>query len=277
MLRPVEEDDVLVARAASGDRAAFTEVVARHGPAVRRVARAITGDDALADDVTQDALVAAMRAASTYRADAGSVRTWLLTIARNTAKRARRRPREEPRGELDDAALMALGLDAGWGREGPELSFEHAEQLEALARAVASLPEEDREIIVLRDVEQLPGEDAAQLIGLTLAAMKSRLHRARLRLLAALREGDRSVVEKERTVGGLTCAQVLAQLGDYVDGELTPADVARVDGHLRGCTVCERFGGRYSRVVRAARARLGAPVTFDDALVDAIRARLEQG
>jgi RNA polymerase sigma-70 factor, ECF subfamily len=277
VLRPIEEDDVLVARVASGDLVAFTEVVVRHGPAVRRVARAITADEALADDVTQDALVAAMRAASTYRAEAGSVRTWLLSIARNTAKRARRRPREEPRGELDDATLMALGLDAGWGRDGPELSFEHAEQVDGLARALASLPEEDREIIVLRDVEQLAGEEAARVTGLTVAAMKSRLHRARLRMLAALREGERSVVEKERTVGGLTCAQVLAQLGDYVDGDLTPDEAARVDGHLRGCTVCERFGGRYSRVVRAARARLGAPVTFDDALVDAIRARIERG
>lgn len=266
-----------MSRVAAGDRDAFTEVVRRHAPAVMRVARAIAGDDARADDVAQEAFVAAMESARTYRADLGSVRAWLLTIARNKARRARRAKPEELRAEWDDAPLFDLGLRAGWGDDAPDVSFEREEESERLARALASLADEEREIIALRDVEELSGEETARVLGVTVAAMKSRLHRARLRMLGAVREIGASVKEREREAGGIRCGEVLARLGDYVDGELPPADVSRVEAHLRGCEVCERFGGRYSRAVQAARTALGASPTYDTALVEAVRARLASG
>lgn len=274
---PPEEDDLLITRAATGDREAFASLVERYGQTVLRVARAITGDDATADDVAQETFLSALRSAATFRPDLGSARTWLLSIARNTARRARRRGREEPTPEIDEPPLLDLGLAAGWGADVPEHAYARAEEIERLARAIAGLASEDREVLVLRDVEQLSGEEAAKVLGLGLAAMKSRLHRARLRLLAALREEAGGVVEREREVGGMTCGAVLAVLGDYVDGDLAAADVTRVDAHLRGCTVCERFGGRYSRTVHAARSRLGAAPTFDPAQMEQIRALLERG
>jgi hypothetical protein len=124
------------------------------------------------------------------------------------------------------------------------------------------------------DLEALSGEAAAELLGIGLPAMKSRLHRARLRLVAAFRASEGGVVENEREVGGLSCRAVLERLGDYVDGDLAPAETARVDGHLRGCSVCERFGGRYASVVNAARGRLGAPPALDRAELERIRAIL---
>ena len=60
----------------------------------------------------------------------------------------------------------------------------------------------------------------------------------------------------DREIAGLTCRQVLALLGDYVDGELAADDRAAVDAHLRGCTTCERFGGAIGAMVGALRRSL---------------------
>ena len=75
-------------------------------------------------------------------------------------------------------------------------------------------------------------------------------------------------------MGSLRCSDVLARLGDYVDGELAATGAAEVEDHLRGCTVCERFGGRFSRAVRAARAALGAAPPADERVLQRVRTAL---
>ncbi len=271
---PDEDDDHLIARVVGGDAAAFGALVERHGRALLRVARAFTTTDAEAEDVVQETCVSALRAIATYRPGVSSARTWLFAIARNAARQAKRQAREVPAEDLDELPLPVLGLAAGWGAEAPDLALERAEGRERLAHAIASLSEKDRAILVLRDVEGLSGEEMTEVLGLGDAAMKSRLHRARLRLMAALRAEEGGVVANERHVGGLSCSAVLECLGDYVDGELTATDMARVDAHLRGCTVCERFGGRYASVVHAARDRLGAAHAIDEATLARVRASL---
>lgn len=67
----------------------------------------------------------------------------------------------------------------------------------------------------------------------------------------------------EKTVAGLRCSQVLERLSDYLDGDLTPAQVAEVEAHLRGCDVCERFGGRFGTAVGELRRKLGAAPPLD--------------
>jgi len=233
----------------------------------------MAADDATAEDVAQEAFLKGFRAAATYRPGVASVRTWLFAIARNEARRARR-VREEPSADVDEPPLMALGLDAGWGHELAEDALGRAEETERLANAIASLDTGDREVLVLRDLESLPGEAVAEVLGLGLPAMKSRLHRARLRLLAALRASEGGIVENEREVGGVRCSAVLARLGDYVDGDTSTSETTQIDAHLRGCSVCERFGGRYARVVHGARERLGVAPEADEAQVERIRALL---
>jgi RNA polymerase sigma-70 factor, ECF subfamily len=274
MLDPREDDD-LIARAVDGDRAAFGVIVDRHGRAVFRIARAFGASEAEAEDVLQETFLSALRAAATYRPGVSSLRTWLFAIARNAGRHAKRRAREVPSDVMDETVLLHLGLAAGWGHEAPDDALERADGVERLARAVASLPEGEREVLVLRDVEGVSGENTAELLGLSAPAMKSRLHRARLRMMAALRAEEGGVVANERDVGGLTCGAVLARLGDYVDGELEGSETAKVEAHLRGCTVCERFGGRYARTVHAARERLGADLAIDDATFARVRASLD--
>lgn len=78
----------------------------------------------------------------------------------------------------------------------------------------------------------------------------------------------------DREVGGLRCTDVLEHLPDYLDGTLPADRVARVEAHLAGCDWCERFGGDYADVVRALRARLGAPTAppgVHDRLMERLR------
>lgn len=176
------DDAALLARTAAGDRDAFDAIVAGHSASVYRLARALTRDPAAAEDVLQQTFLSAWQAAPQFRGEA-SVRTWLLTIARHAAQRHRERAAREP---VDDTPLEALGIRAGWGGPSPETLLLAAESRDRVAAALASLDADDREVLTLRDLEDVPGETTARLLGLSLAAMKSRLHRARLKLAAAL-------------------------------------------------------------------------------------------
>lgn len=152
---------------------------------MHRLARALTRDAASAEDVLQETFLAAWRGASGYRGDA-SERAWLLTIARHAAQRHGER---EARHRPDEPELFELGRLAGWGVEDPEAVAMRAQDRGRLERALRALAPADREVIALRDLDGLSGEEAAAILGLDLAATKSRLHRARLRLAAALRDG----------------------------------------------------------------------------------------
>lgn len=264
-------DDDLIARAATGDRAAFECLVEQHAPAILRLARAMTPDEATAADVVQDALLAAYKSAGSYRAGVSSVRTWMFAIARNAARKARRSISEGRLVEVD-APLLSLGIAAGWGDT--DATILRSEERGLLVRALSTLAPDDVEVILLRDVEDLSGDETAMILGLGLAALKSRLHRARLRLMAAMKTAEGGVMDHQRELGGLTCSEVLSALGDYVDGDLPSEGRARVDAHLRECGVCERFGGRYAGVVQAARARLGVPPAIDPAQLERIRRAL---
>jgi len=175
----------LLQSAARGDRAAFGQFVERHREAVFRFARWSVGDDADAEDVLQQTFIAAWRAAGDARVERGA-RAWLLTIARRLASRLR-----EQRGERQqrEQSIEELGSLAGFGDESctPERMARIAEEREQVESALRALAPAEREILVLRDIEGLDGATTAELLGLGLAAQKSRLHRARLRWAAELR------------------------------------------------------------------------------------------
>lgn len=199
------EDRTLITAVAAGDRVAFAALCRRHGPGVLRLARAVAGE-AAGEDVLQEVFLAVFRHAHTFRGES-TPRAWLYALARHAAFRAKRAAARAPvpdsphvyEGAAGADGLLDLGLAAGFGAiDDPEALVAAAEDQATLAAALASLPEEERAVIVLRDLEGLSGEEAAAALELGLPAMKSRLHRGRLRLMAALRRARR----KEEAHGG---------------------------------------------------------------------------
>lgn len=177
-------DAVLIGRAAAGDREAFGALVIRHQAHVFRLARLLTRSREEAEDVLQQTCLSAWRSIGSFRSEA-SVRTWLLTIARHAAFGRRAAHAREP---IDPIPLDDLGLRAGWGGPTPEDRLLSDERAALFAAALARLAAEEREVLTLRDLEGLSGDETASVLGLSLSAMKSRLHRARLALAAGVRE-----------------------------------------------------------------------------------------
>jgi RNA polymerase sigma-70 factor (ECF subfamily) len=170
-------DEELLQRSAAGDRHAFELLVERHGDALFRFASRVcrTGRDA--EDALQDGLLAAWRGAATFRGDS-AVRTWLFHVVVHACRRHhRRRAGEPPHMESAEAAASAPS------REPLPDGTVAARQLgAALDEALAAMAPEAREVLVLRDVEGIEGREVADALNLTVPAMKSRLHRARLEL-----------------------------------------------------------------------------------------------
>lgn len=177
-------DAELLVRAGAGDRDAFGTLVERHQASVYRFARTVVTRPADAEDVLQQSFLAAWRGASRFRGES-SVRTWLFTIARNAALTLRA---HDARWAPSEVPVEELGLAAGWGSDDPESAAVEAERQAALTAAFGALEPAEREVLTLRDLEGLSGDETATLLGLSLPAMKSRLHRARLALAARVRQ-----------------------------------------------------------------------------------------
>lgn len=171
----------LVRRLRAGDKSACAECIELHAPEVYRLALRLTGDEADAEDVTQETFLNAFRAIDSFEWRAG-LKTWLHRIAYNAAmQRLRRRPPPsvpmEAADEEEEAPLPHELFD--WCCL-PEADFESAEARAELERAVRELPDNLRPVFVLREIEELSTEETAAALGLTPQNVKVRLHRARL-------------------------------------------------------------------------------------------------
>ncbi len=166
-------------------KAPFEHVVAAQRARVYRYCLTLMRDRTRAEDLFQETFVEAFRGYSGFRGDA-NVATWLLTIARNKAFRMRRLKVGEPEHTED---LMALGLRAGWGSGDALDEALDAETVRTRMRAgLDRLSDIDREVIVLRDLEELSTRESAEVLEISESAVRVRLHRARLKLMACLRQ-----------------------------------------------------------------------------------------
>jgi RNA polymerase sigma-70 factor (ECF subfamily) len=176
-------DEELVARARDGDRAAFEELVRRHADRLHAVVLRMAGSSHEAEEVTQEAFLRAWRGIRSFKGDAQFF-TWLYRIGVNEARRrAQRRPAGGMVASLEDHRFEPR--DPG---PGPARTAEHRDLRSALEDAVGALDPEYRAPLVLRDIEGLSTAEAAEIMGLGEAAFKSRLHRARLAVRAAVRD-----------------------------------------------------------------------------------------
>ncbi|HEY2941293.1 MAG TPA: RNA polymerase sigma factor [Vicinamibacteria bacterium] len=183
-------DAELVARARQGDTAAFGELVDRHRAAVYRAAHAALGSASEAEDVAQEAFLAAYRKMATYRGEA-SFKTWLLTIAWRRARRRRRRLASWWRRLVSgDPPESAMRLGNGRTPEGALIDAEMAQHVQRLVRA---LPARLRDPLLLCASGEQTYHEIASVLGIPEGTLKWRVAEARRRLkqrLAALGYGD---------------------------------------------------------------------------------------
>jgi RNA polymerase sigma-70 factor (ECF subfamily) len=155
------------------------EVFHAYAPRVYSLALRMLGSTADAEDVTQEVLLQVVRKLDTFRGES-ALTTWLHRVTVNAALQLRRRLARRPERHLD------VSLDCIAASDAPDDQALRGESLEHLERAIARLPPMYRDVFVLAAVEELPNAEIGQLLGLSLPAVKSRLHRARLMVRDAL-------------------------------------------------------------------------------------------
>lgn len=168
-------DGILSRSAARGDTAAFEELVRRHSHQTYRLAFRLLGDPQAAEDATQDAFLAAWNALPTFRGDS-AFSTWLHRITTNTCLSARRRRRQE--SPLPDTIESST--------PGPDTTAEGRDAMVALRLALSTLTDQQHAVWVLRELEDLSYAEIAVRLDITEASVKSRLNRARGRLVIAM-------------------------------------------------------------------------------------------
>jgi RNA polymerase sigma-70 factor (ECF subfamily) len=164
-------DTLLVKRAASADLMAFDTLVRRYQTPIFRLCIGMLGDEHAAQDAAQDTFFTAWRAIGRFRADA-KFSTWLYRIATNRCLKELNRRR--PAG----AALPDLPATDGL----PHEHFEASERFDAVVAAVSELPPEQRASLLLREVDGLTYNEIAEILGVSMTAVKSRIYRARVDL-----------------------------------------------------------------------------------------------
>jgi RNA polymerase sigma-70 factor, ECF subfamily len=179
-----------MAESADGPTLTPERVFREYAPRVYNLARRMLGNDADAEDVTQDVLLQVVRKLDTFRGDAAFT-TWLHRVTVNAALAARRKRTRREEGRVNDPldAFTEDGKHAGFVRPWPRLPDNVAldrEEKQLIEQAIHGLPEMYRDVFVMADVEQMPNAEIGEILELSVPAVKSRLHRARLMMRDAL-------------------------------------------------------------------------------------------
>ena len=229
-------DDELVAAARQGDTAALETLLLRYQPHLYRFGLRMCGNVEDAGDVAQESLISMARSIRDFRGDS-SVSSWLYTIARRFCIKKRRRSKFAPPRE---ESLEAAGADAARRLAdpgpNPEQAAANRELAAALTHAIDALEPAQREVLVLRDVEGLSAPEVATILGVSVDAVKSRLHRARVAIREQLAPAlGRSEAASAR---GALCPDVLTLFSQHLEGEIDPSVCATMEAHLGRCHHC---------------------------------------
>src|SRR5262245_9299649 len=194
----------LIEQLRAQDPSVLEILMERYGPRLYRVAFGITRSRGDAEEVVQDVFLTLFRKIDAFEGRA-ALGTWLFRVASNSALIKRRGKRAELEAKLEDY-LPTFKIDghregdralllADWSQT-PENELLSGEAREILNEALALLPEHCRAILVLRDVEELPNEEVAEILGESVSTVQSRLHWARMALREVLTPPPRSHVRR---------------------------------------------------------------------------------
>jgi len=241
-MSPHELDQDIIQRAQRGEREAVTQLFGDHLGTVHRFALRMCRDEDRARDIAQESLLTALKSLDSFRGDA-SFSTWLFTITRSHCGRHRRRAERET--VTDDGEVVT---DTAVSDEPlPDALASHGEVSAVVETALDALDPGDREVVFLRDIEGLSTKEAADALELSVAALKSRLHRAR----AALRTAVRQVIDQQPEPEGPNCPQIVEVFSRKLEGDLSADDCARFQEHIATCPTCAARCDSIQRILGA--------------------------
>jgi RNA polymerase sigma-70 factor, ECF subfamily len=177
----LSSDGELIRLTLEGQTECFTELMDRHLGAIRRCIGFMLRGNGAADDVAQEVVLKAWRFLSTFRAES-SFRTWLTRVAINEVRQFERRERASSFQEPSDFDAMATR------DESPHEHFSRIQRAKVVREVVNSLPVKYREVVILRELDELSLHEIADRLRCTIPTVKSRLFRGRPMLLAAVRK-----------------------------------------------------------------------------------------
>jgi RNA polymerase sigma-70 factor (ECF subfamily) len=217
-----------------GDRQALDQLLTRFVQPVYRFGMQMCRDEEDAKDVLQDTLFAAARTVGNFRGDA-SVSTWLYTIARSFCIKRRRKGKHAPTEmlSLDPGTASARSLEGSDRR--PDDAAADTELGRALNAAIDSLEPGYKEVLLLRDVEGLTAPEVAEVLGLGVEAVKSRLHRARLVIREKLAAHAGATDDTPAAPG---CVDVVTLYSKYLEGDVDASTCETMEKHLASCPRC---------------------------------------
>ena len=244
-------DDELLAAARQGDTTALETLLVRYQPHLYRFGLRMCGNVEDAGDVAQESLISMARSVRDFRGDS-SVSSWLYTIARRFCMKKRRRSKFAPAQEESlDMPGMSADRDLVDPRPTPEQAATNQELATALTRAIEGLEPSQREVLVLRDVEGLSAPEVARIVGMSVDAVKSRLHRARVAVREELAPvlGRPTIAHTRRAL----CPDVLTLFSQHLEGEIEPSVCATMEAHLARCHHCHEACASLKRTLAICR------------------------
>lgn len=270
-------DATLLAAAQGGDRRALEALLDRHQAQIYRFGMKMCRDAEDAQDILQETLLAMARGIGDFRG-ASSLATWLYAIARSACIKKRRRSKFAP----DETSLDAAGAEETRALRDPARLPDDVlagKQVEAaLNQVLSELDPLYREVLVLRDGEGLTAPEVAEVLGITVQAVKSRLHRARL----AVREGLAPVLDlpTDTPAAPEACPDVLTLFSQHLEDEISAEVCMAMERHLEGCPRCRNACDSLKQTLslcRTSGTKTDVPAPVQAAVKQALRSFLREG
>jgi RNA polymerase sigma-70 factor (ECF subfamily) len=234
-----ETDQDLLDAVRGGDRRALERLLARHQSQIYRFGAKMCRDEEDAKDVLQETMIAAARTIPEFRGTS-AVSTWLYAIARSFCIKKRRTSKFAPERIDSLEAHAEQAAEVADTRRTPEEDVAGRQLQIALEKAIAELDPMYREVLALRDVEGLSAAEVAEVMGLSVEAVKSRLHRAR----TSVRERIAPLLGMAVPGGappaapGPGCQDVVQLFSRRLEGEIDAGACAELEKHLQECAAC---------------------------------------